>query len=192
MFLAIEGCIAAGKSTTARLIAQRLGWTFLLEETEFHSFLSDFYTDPERYALETELEFVLLHYHQLHHFGSALRFITDFSPVKDLVFAKMNLSGEDLDVFERLYQSLVRRLEKPTVTVYLDVPIEELMRRVHVRGRPYELTIPKAYVQNLACFYEKHLAELGQEVRSVKVAAGVPPDQVADEVLKVLKAFLDV
>ena len=59
---------------------------------------ADFYADIEKYKLETELGFVLLHYHQLHAHGDDLNTVTDFSPGKDLIFALMNLEGDDLDL----------------------------------------------------------------------------------------------
>src|SRR4051794_32043403 len=101
--ISVEGCIGAGKSTTARLVAESLGWGAVLEQTSAHPFLDAFYSDTALYALETELAFVLVHYHQLHPLGRSARFVSDFSPVKDLVFAEMNLPSRDLTTFMQLY-----------------------------------------------------------------------------------------
>src|SRR5437868_13596357 len=105
--IAIEGCIGSGKSTTARLVAEALGWNTLLEKTKLHPFLEDFYTDPDKYAIETELNFVLLHYNQLHPLDHSQSVVSDFSPAKDLIFARMNLRGPDLALFEHVYRALM-------------------------------------------------------------------------------------
>src|ERR1700719_2124486 len=86
MVISIEGCIGSGKSTTARLVAERLRYSVLLEETANHPFLADFYSQPAFFALETELAFVLLHYHQFKEVGPGSGLVADFSLGKDLVF----------------------------------------------------------------------------------------------------------
>src|SRR5215204_1157235 len=97
--IAIEGCIGAGKSTTARRVAEFLGWDAILEQTSTHPFLEAFYSDTDLYALETELAFVLIHYHQIHPLDGSAQYVSDFSPVKDLIFAEMNLPPRDLATF---------------------------------------------------------------------------------------------
>lgn len=192
MIVAIEGCIASGKSTTAKLIGERLGWSLVLEETNSHPFLQDFYADPGRYALETELAFALLHYHQLHPLDPQAGLVSDFSPGKDLIFARMNLSGDDLELFEHLYVRLFSRLQKPTLTIFLDLPVEELVRRMRERGRTYEMGIPTEYIQRLREFYKLGMNELGEDVRIVEVAPGESREHLADKVLAIIKASVKV
>lgn len=191
MIVAIEGCMAAGKSTTARLIAQSLNWPLVLEETDSHPFLQDFYSDPNRYALETELVFILIHYHQLNPLRQRTDLVSDFSPGKDLIFARMNLSGEDLTKFEDLYTWLLRRIQMPTLAIFLRVPVDELMRRIKERGRPYEMHIPKDYVKRLEEFYEQDMHELGQDVRIIDVSPGESGEEVASKALAVIRSFLE-
>lgn len=190
MFFAIEGCIAAGKTTTAQHVSEALALPPLMEETEAHPFLADFYQAPERFALETEMGFVLLHYHQIHRLPSSDNFVTDFSPVKDLVFGKMNLKGDDLDLFEHVYSSIASRIPKPDLAIYLDVPLEELLQRIKTRGRPYELAIPRSYLENLSCCYQDHLDQLGRRVHVLEVAAGASPDEVAEKAIEIVRREL--
>ena len=182
MFLAIEGCIGSGKSTTARQIAKKLKWPVLHENATSHPFVDDFYADPDRYAPETELVFALIHYHQLHQVDPRTNFVSDFSPAKDLIFARMNLKGDDLALFEYLYARLVRRVRKPTLSIFLDVNIEELMRRIKKRGRPYEQSIPVSYIRRLRDFYRRNLHVLGETVRIVEVRAGESQKEVREKV----------
>jgi len=63
--LAIEGVIGVGKTSLARLLAQRRGAKLVLEEVEENPFLEGFYADAERYAFQTQIFFLLSRYRQL-------------------------------------------------------------------------------------------------------------------------------
>ena len=188
LFLAIEGCIASGKSTTARIVAEHLNLPFLLEETERHPFLEKFYEDPSRYAIETELAFVLGHYHQLCGV-SEQSIITDFTPAKDLVFARMNLKGRDLELFETVYDALTSRVRLPDLTIFLDLPVEELSKRVASRGRPYEVGISRSYLANLREVYSTHLHHLGRSVHTITITPEATAGEVAERVIRIVKHF---
>ncbi len=108
MFIAVEGCIAAGKTTVATGLAALRGHPPLLEDFEMNPFLREFYQDPEANTTETEFAFLLVHYHQLRKQSERPKnreVIADFHLGKDLIFAEMNMSDpEEL----RLFQDLTR------------------------------------------------------------------------------------
>lgn len=113
LHIAIDGCIGVGKTTLATKLADVRKAHVLLEEFEKNPFLSDFYSDPIAHVLETELQFLLLHYHQLKKIPqtSAHETITDFTFLKDLVFAEMNFrDGAEKAMFIQLYEFLLDRL----------------------------------------------------------------------------------
>lgn len=188
--LTIEGCIGAGKSTTARRVAELLGWGAVLEQTSSHPFLDAFYSDTVLYALETELNFVLIHYHQLHPLGQSAQLVSDFSPVKDLVFAEMNLPPRDLATFTQLYDDLVGRIALPKLTIFLDVPLPELMRRIHERGRPYEMGMSEEYIRRLRDHYERRMDRLGEKVHCLEVTPGESRDSVVARVVAIARQEL--
>ena len=64
MYIAIEGAIGVGKTTLARLLQPLFDAGMLLEVFEENPFLSDFYSDRERYAFQTQIFFLLSRYHQ--------------------------------------------------------------------------------------------------------------------------------
>lgn len=187
MYIAIEGCIASGKSSTAGLLAERLGFAQVKEQTSQHPFIAQFYADVERFAFETELAFALIHYHQLHQLRDA-DIVADFSPAKDIVFAEMNLAGEELQMFMSLYEMLSRRVPQPDVTIFLDLPVEECRRRCIARGRPFEAGIKIEYLERLREFYLQYLSQLGREVRVLEIH----PKESQDEVATSVKRMLDV
>ena len=57
MYVAIEGVIGVGKTTLARLLQPVFEAEILLEIFEENPFLSDFYSDRERYAFQTQIFF---------------------------------------------------------------------------------------------------------------------------------------
>ncbi len=118
MYITVEGCIASGKTTVAKLLAAKRNSNLILEQFKDNPFLDKFYSNPSKYALETELAFVLIHYHQVFRELKQVKngeYISDFHISKDLLFAKMNLNKEDLALFRSLYSALTRRLPKPDV-----------------------------------------------------------------------------
>jgi deoxyguanosine kinase len=183
--IAIEGCIGAGKSTLARALAKRLDAELLEEATHLHPFLTKFYSDPRKYGLETELNFLLIHYHQLAH-QNASCLITDFTLGKDLVFARMNLSGQDLDCFEALFSSLISRLKPPDEVILLDIPPSVCLARISARAKEAEYQISSEYLAKLRSAYIEGLSLLGKIVRKVEIAADDSPERVLDLAISAL------
>src|SRR5712671_1625294 len=176
--IAIEGGIGAGKTTTASLVADLLAVPAILEDTDRHPFLPAFYAHPSKYALETELGFVLLHAHELKRVEAPLC-IADFSITKDLVFAKLSLQGEEFAVFQSVYEWATNSLGKPRLVIFLDIAVETMLQRIRMRGRSFELGISEAYLARLATEYHSHMDALGDEVVRFSVQVGANRDDVA-------------
>jgi len=187
MLVSIEGSIGAGKSTTAKHLAQLLAWSVIQEETTKHPFLADFYTDPSRYAIETELGFVLLHYHQVKVLSPDDHRVADFAPSKDLVFARMNLVDQDLALFEHVYSRLWASVPRPRLTVFIDLPIDVLQARIAARGRSYELGITTEYLSSLREHYLANLSELGERVEVLVLTGAESREAVAGQVHALLR-----
>ncbi len=190
MIIAVEGSIGSGKSTTASLLAKELSYSVLLEETERHPFLADFYADPERNALQTELAFLVIHYHQLVSQGKTAKVVMDFSPGKDLVFGRLNLHDGDLQLFEHVNRNLYNCVPTPDLAIFLDLPLRTLQHRIRQRGRPYEQRIPDSYLQSLRESYLANFAELAEAVEVLSVGADDSVDVVADRALGLVTRHL--
>jgi deoxyguanosine kinase len=190
MWVSIEGSIGAGKSTTAKFVADRLGWGVAHEETTKHPFLADFYNDPGRYAIETEIGFILLHYHQLKLLPTDENFVADFSPGKDLVFARMNLRASELELFEQVYAALPGAMGKPALAVFIDLPLGVLQQRIADRGRPYEIGVTANYLLSLRSHYLENLHELGERVETLRLTGAESRDAVAAQVHDIVRQAL--
>jgi deoxyadenosine/deoxycytidine kinase len=157
MYLAIDGVIGVGKTSLARLLQPAFGAQVLLEVFEENPFLSDFYSDRARYAFQTQIFFLLSRYHQQRAVPGLLEqgaLIADYTFAKDALFARINLSGDDLILYHRLHDALAEKIPHPDLVVYLRAPTPVLMQRIAHRGRAYERQMDPAYIAELNEAYE--------------------------------------
>ena len=156
-YIAIEGVIGVGKTTLARLMQPIFDAELLLEQFEENPFLAKFYADRERYAFQTQLFFLLSRYRQLQGVEPLLwhaTLISDYTFMKDRLFAHLNLRGDELTMYERIYAVLSEKLLAPDLVVYLRASTDTLMERIAVRDRPYERDMDRAYIEALNRAYE--------------------------------------
>ena len=140
-YLAIEGPVGVGKTALAERLAARVDATAILEDTE-NPFLGDFYQDKTGAAFQAQLFFLLNRHRQL----SSLRQTELFSQVaicdylfeKDRVYAHLDLNDNELFIYQRLYELLVRDVPKPDLVVYLQAPTDVLAKRLRERSRDPE------------------------------------------------------
>ncbi len=159
MYLAIEGVIGVGKTTLARLLQPAFQAELVLEVFEENPFLSDFYSDRQRYAFQTQIFFLLSRYYQqrrsvpeiLKH-GDPL--ITDYTFAKDALFARINLAGDELEMYYRVHDALAEKIPLPNLVIYLRADIEVLMQRIASRDRPYERNMEWDYIGQLIQAYD--------------------------------------
>ena len=158
-FIAVEGPIGAGKTTLARRLAERLGGEPLLEDPDANPFLARFYEDMARYALPTQLFFLFQRFEQLravaqHDLFARVR-VADFLLEKDPLFAGLTLSGDELALYQRLYDALALRAPRPDLVIYLQAGPRTLAERVRRRAVEYERAIEADYLARLADAYAR-------------------------------------
>ena len=166
LYITIEGPIAVGKTTLARLIREEFQAELLLEVFEENPFLSDFYADREKYAFQTQIFFLLSRYQQQHKVVSKILqsspLISDYAFVKDRLFAHLNLRNDELATYERLHTALAENIVPPDLVVYLRAETQTLMDRIAIRDRPYERQMSWQYMDDLRRAYEEFFREYAQ------------------------------
>ena len=168
MYIAIEGVIGVGKTTLARLLQPHYEAGLLLEVFEENPFLSDFYSDRERYAFQTQIFFLLSRYHQQRRASTTIleqhsNLISDYTFDKDALFAGINLFGDELEMYHRVHQAFAEKILRPDLTIYLKADTEILMQRITSRDRPYERKMERAYIEQLNQAYDEYFSTTGTD-----------------------------
>ncbi|HMB71792.1 MAG TPA: deoxynucleoside kinase [bacterium] len=156
-YVAIEGVIGVGKTTLAHRLARSLSASLVLEVVEENPFLPRFYDDPDAYAFQTQMFFLLSRYRQQLELSQRDLFagsvVADYVFAKDQIFATINLGEDELSLYRSIVPLLEARLSRPDLVVYLQATTEVLLQRIKRRGRPFERDIASEYLETLSDAY---------------------------------------
>ena len=159
-YIAIEGPIGVGKTSLANLMSKELSARLVREEFDENPFLPDFYKDPERFAFQTQLFFLLQRYRQQQELRQVDMFqkllITDYMFVKDRLFASLNLSEKEMQLYDTVANLLERNIIKPDLVIYLQADTDTLMKNIAKRGREMETGISYEYIDALSQVYTEY------------------------------------
>jgi deoxyadenosine/deoxycytidine kinase len=149
-----------GKTSLVKLLGKKLGAKMVLEEYENNPFLEEFYNDPERFAFQTQLFFLMSRYRQQQDLRQVDMFhnllITDYMFVKDRLFASLNLDDKELSLYDTVANLLERNVLKPDVVIYLQADTQTLMRNIAKRGRDFESNMSFEYLDALSQVYTEY------------------------------------
>ena len=132
----------------------------ILEVVEENPFLFRFYEDITGYAFRTQIFFLLSRYDQQIKATQQDLFrqlsFADYMFAKDRIFAHLTLSGNELSMYEHLYQIICSDIPVPDLIIYLSASTELLMKRIMLRDRPFERKISVQYMERLNSYYEDY------------------------------------
>ncbi len=159
-YIVVEGVIGVGKTSLARMLGERFDARLNLEAVEDNPFLPGFYADPARYAFQTQIFFLLSRFRQqLQLFQGELfqrRVVGDYHFDKDLIFANITLSDEELTLYKHVADALAPRVPKPELVIYLQAGMDSLLERISRRGRRMEKDIEPRYLETLSEAYNHY------------------------------------
>ena len=160
MYIAIEGAIGAGKTTLAELLAERLRAQLILEQFEENPFLSSFYEDRRAHAFQTQIFFLLSRFRQQKQVLQTDLFyeniVSDYLFAKDRIFASINLSEDELALYDEVEQALLKSVPVPDIVIYLQSGVPELLEGIHRRGRPFEQNLSPEYLAQVVEAYNDY------------------------------------
>ena len=157
-YVVIEGNIGAGKTTLAGRIANQFNAHLILEHFADNPFLPKFYNEPEKYSFPLELSFLASRYKQLKEelvpqdlFKTFT--VADYYFMKSLVFATSTLKGDEYNLYRQIFYIIYGTLPKPDIYVYLHLNPDRLIQNIERRGRSYEKSITRDYLQKIQDSY---------------------------------------
>ena len=156
-YIVVEGPIGVGKTTLAKRLAASLGGEALLEAPEENPFLPRFYENPRMTALATQLFFLLQRVRQLRDLRQSDMFATvrvgDFMIEKDRLFAELTLAPDELTLYRQVHEQIAGEVLAPDLVIYLQAPVEVLLRRIAARGTSYEDAMDPRYLDRVVSAY---------------------------------------
>ena len=156
-FIVVEGPIGVGKTTLARKLANNLNSELLLEKFLENPFLEKFYKDIDKYALSTQLHFLLQRKADLSKLDSVgsnnKNYVSDYFINKDKLFAKTVLSRNEFELYTKIFDALNITIPKPDLIIYLQAEPDILLERIKLRGNGFEKNITKDYLQSITDAY---------------------------------------
>lgn len=157
--IVVEGPIGVGKTSLARRLAGHIEAQLLLEQPELNPFLSRFYQDRQRYALQTQLFFLFQRIEQLRDLAQPDFFkravVADYLLEKDPLFAQLTLNDDDHALYRQIYDRISPQTATPDLVIYLQAKPETLIARVRKRGIDMERKISDTYLTVLGESYTR-------------------------------------
>jgi len=151
--IAIEGNVGVGKTALTRLLVKRLGGRLVEERVDDNPFLERFYDDMGTYAFQTQLVFLMNRFRQQLALSQTDLFadliVLDYVFARDRIFANVTLSDDELALYERVASELEAKVIRPDLVVYLQASSSVLFDRIQMRGKSFERTISRGYLEAL-------------------------------------------
>jgi deoxyguanosine kinase len=144
----ICGNIASGKTSLAQTFMVVPKCKVIFEDFKKNPFWIKFYEDPGKYAFETEISFLIQHYHEIKQCmeDNDSLFITDFSYILDFAYARVGLTSHQIQIFTNLTAQIHSEIGPPDLVVNLTCDTAVCYERILSRGRQEETSIEMTFL----------------------------------------------
>jgi deoxyadenosine/deoxycytidine kinase len=187
----ICGGIASGKTTLANLL-RSVDRSTVLEDFSSNPFWRAFYADPNNTAFETEITFLLQHYHQIKLAADQKPSVCDFSLFLDYAYAQVTLKGSRFETFEHVYNEVCGHISPPSLLVHLECEPAVELERIRARGRDAENSITLDYLKSLNDCLDALVSKLPKAQKVLKLNSVICDfAHVESEKTSVIKQVLD-
>ena len=178
-FIVVEGPIGVGKTSLAKRLAKSFSADLVLEGSVENPFLEQFYRSGRKTALPAQLFFLFHRARQLELLRQSDMFspvrIADFHVLKDRLFAELNLSVDELDLYNQIYAKLDVDAPVPDLVIYLQASVEALVSRIQRRGVEFEKMIDRAYLEKVADTYARYFYDYDESPLLIVNASSIDP-----------------
>lgn len=178
-FIVIEGPIGVGKTSLAKRLAESFSADLVLESVVENPFLEEFYRSGRKTALPAQLFFLFQRARQLEALRQSDMFspvrIADFHVLKDRLFAELNLSQDEMELYDQIYSKLDVEVPTPDLVIYLQASVDALMSRITHRGIEYERMIDRSYLEKVADTYARFFYDYDDSPLLIVNASAIDP-----------------
>jgi len=175
IFIAISGMIGVGKTTLATELGKIMKLPIYYEDVIDNIYLTDFYKDPKKYGFPLQIYLLNKRFKQQQQIiWQDKGGIQDRSIYEDSIFCKKlmldgSISKRDYDTYMELFANMSNFMKRPNLIVHLDITPEESLRRIKLRNRSCESSIPLSYLYGLKECYDEYLEKISKEIPVIKV-----------------------
>lgn len=161
VFISIAGNIGSGKSSLTKLLSEHFGWAPFYESVDDNPYLSDFYADMKRWSFHLQVYFLsnrFKNHKKIIEMPESV--VQDRSIYEDVeIFARNlhemgNMDKRDYENYRELFSIMTDYLKPPDLLIYLRANIDTLLRQIKLRGRSFEQSISRDYLELLNGSYE--------------------------------------
>jgi len=178
-FIVVEGPIGVGKTSLAKRLAESFSGDLVLESKVENPFLEEFYKSGRKTALPAQLFFLFQRTRQMESLRQSDMFapvkIADFHIFKDRLFAELNLSRDEMALYDQIYASLDFEVPVPDLVIYLQASVDALMSRISRRGIDYERKIDRNYLEKVADSYARFYHDYDESPLLIVNASSIDP-----------------
>ncbi len=160
-FIAVAGNIGAGKSSLTQLLSLRFGWKPFYESVEDNPYLDDFYADMKRWSFNLQVYFLSNRFrsHKAITEGPESVILDRIIYEDAEIFARNlfeigKMEERDYNNYVALYDVMTEYLRAPDLLIYLRANTDTLVKQIALRGRGFEQTIKREYLDQLNKHYE--------------------------------------
>jgi len=178
-YIAVEGPIGAGKTSLAKRLATSMSADLVLEEVLENPFLERFYRDGKSAALPAQMFFLFARARQMEDLRQSDLFATvkvsDYVFAKDNIFAELNLSADELALYQQVVASLNIDAPIPDLVIYLQASVDSLLNRIARRGIAFERAINRRYLEQLTDSYARYFHAYNEGPLLIVNASDIDP-----------------
>lgn len=166
----VAGGIGTGKTTLVDTLADR-SMKGIYEDHTINPFWEAFYTDPSSCAFETEISFLLQHYHFAKRATASTEGVVllDHSFELDMAYAEIGLEGSKKAIFTSIYREVRNEIGLPCALVFITCSAERALGRIRDRGRSIEDNITLEFLTSLQRELEQRVAAISGTIPVVTI-----------------------
>ncbi|MBC8045361.1 MAG: deoxynucleoside kinase [Fimbriimonadaceae bacterium] len=162
--ITVEGNIGSGKTSLAKKLAAEYNAKLILESFADNPFLQKFFEKQKDYALGTEMFFMAERFDQIKEELAnwelfEQKIVIDYLFEKSLLYSKVNLDEVEYNLYQKIFNILNPKLPKSDLIIYLHSNTDRLVENIKKRGREFEQTVRKDYLQQIQDIYFEYFKQ---------------------------------